>query len=295
MKSKLKKLALASLVVMLGIAGGVAGANLAQEETPTPEQAEASRQAIAAQPRETEYVPLNPCRIADTRSTTPIAPNTSRTFDARGDLSAQGGSASGCGIPTNARALAVNITAVDPAGTGYLRGAAAFSSLPNATLLNYSTALNASNGVNLPICVNFPNGLLQILCGDNHFKLGAFTNATDVVVDVTGYFALPIFVNVDGDSNTAGNGISNGDNARLRNVSGFTSVVLTSTGNYTLNSSIDLRGCAIQATASVTDSSDGASSAIASVHGISSTQVLVDVRNSAGTLINDEFAVTAEC
>jgi len=70
------------------------------------------------------YTPVTPCRIIDTRlAGGPIAGGTTRDFRVTGtDLSAQGGSATGCGIPSGpATAAVINFVAVTPAGPGDLR------------------------------------------------------------------------------------------------------------------------------------------------------------------------------
>src|SRR5258706_3819739 len=61
------------------------------------------------------YTPVTPCRIIDTRlAGGPIAGGTTRSFRVTGtDLSAQGGSATGCGIPSGpATAAVINFVAV---------------------------------------------------------------------------------------------------------------------------------------------------------------------------------------
>src|SRR5438105_13249595 len=69
------------------------------------------------------YNPVTPCRVADTRlAIGAIAANTTRNFQVTGNnLSAQGGSASGCGIPTGSTSVVLNFVAVTPAGPGDLR------------------------------------------------------------------------------------------------------------------------------------------------------------------------------
>src|SRR5215510_10918737 len=69
------------------------------------------------------YFTVPPCRIADTRlAGGPLAAGSTRDFHVVGTgLATQGGSSSGCGIPTTARAAMVNLTAVNPAGPGDLR------------------------------------------------------------------------------------------------------------------------------------------------------------------------------
>src|SRR5260221_9941756 len=87
------------------------------------------------------YTLVTPCRIIDTRLIGgPIAGGTTRSFRVTGtDLSAQGGSATGCGIPTGAATAAViNFVAVSPAGPGDLRITPFGTPMPTASILNYA-------------------------------------------------------------------------------------------------------------------------------------------------------------
>lgn len=301
MKSKLKKLALATLIVMLGVAGGVAGANLTQTADQEKAQSGASAEPAAVVPQNNEgrYVSVTPCRLADTRSgaNTPLQPNQPRNFDViSSNLSSQGGSGSGCGIPSQANAIAVNITAVDAAGTGFLRGRASgicFTipcspdpALPNATLLNYTGSFNASNGVNLPICSSFSPGLTFGSCKGG-ILLGAFTKATDVVVDVVGYYVRPIYANVDGDNN--------GDPV-LRSGSALLAPTNPGTGEYVFATPRDLRGCAFSVTAGNSDNSDLARNTNATIYDVSSTSFEIRTYDAdSGDALNDDFTVSVAC
>lgn len=301
MKSKLKKLALASVVVILSLASGVAGANLAQTaEQEKAQSGEASAQPAAVVPQNNEgrYVSVSPCRIADTRSgsNTPLQPNQPRNFAVvSNNLSSQGGSGSGCGIPSQANAIAVNITAVDAAGTGYLRGrdsGICFTipcgpdpALPNATLLNYTGSFNASNGVNIPICSSFSPGLTFGSCKGG-ILLGAFTKATDVVVDVVGYYVRPIYANVNGDV----------DPPVLRSGSGLLAPTNPATGRYEFATPRDLRGCAFSVVAGNSDNADAVSNINASIWDVSSSDFEIRTYDAdTGALTNDDFTVSVAC
>lgn len=73
------------------------------------------------------FYPTTPCRLADTRSSTPLAAQTSRIFPV---------AAAGCGIPSSARALAGNVTTIPINTLGYLTVWPAGSQQPNISLLN---------------------------------------------------------------------------------------------------------------------------------------------------------------
>ncbi len=124
------------------------------------------------------YTPVTPCRIIDTRlAGGPIAGGTTRSFRVTGtDLSAQGGSATGCGIPSGpATAAVINFVAVSPGGPG---------AMPTASILNYAAVpgLNIANGPAVTICDP------AVATCTSDFTIQADAGATDVVADVQGYF-----------------------------------------------------------------------------------------------------------
>jgi hypothetical protein len=140
---------------------------------------------VAAQSSEMVYFTVPPCRIVDTRlAGGPIAAGTIRDFHVKGTsgFSGQGGNSSGCGIPTTAEAAMVNIVAVNPAGAGDLRAWAFSQPVPASSVLNYAviSGLNIANGIALPVCVGS--------CSFD-LKIQADVSATDVLVDIVGYFA----------------------------------------------------------------------------------------------------------
>ena len=133
------------------------------------------------------YTPVTPCRIIDTRlAGGPLAGGTTRSFHVTGtDLSAQGGSATGCGIPAGAATAAViNFVAVNPAGPGDLRITPFGTPMPTASILNYAavTGLNIANGPTVAICDP------AVATCTSDFTIQADGGATQVVADVQGYF-----------------------------------------------------------------------------------------------------------
>lgn len=309
LRTRLRKLG-ALLAVMALV--GVAGATYAGSQDGGKEQGDSGGGGPAAIAsnlvNEAKFVPITPCRAIDTRSgaNTPLAPGSQRGFDVFGtDLSAQGGSASGCGIPTYAVAVEINATAVDPAGDGFLRGAAQPKrligsttppgALPSATLLNYSSALNATNGTSLPTC-NFAaagTGILLLFecIGGDEIRFQAFTNPTDLVVDLVGYYVVPVFAVVDGDTDAAPT------DATLRRGFGVSDVNHPSTGNYEVVTNRDLRGCAITATNGSSDSDDAPGEHIISIETFSSdpNSIFVSLDTNAGAAVDDDFTVIADC
>jgi hypothetical protein len=138
------------------------------------------------------YTPLPPCRLIDTRlAGGSLAAGIPRNFRVIGsNLSSQGGSATGCGIPDPGPATAaiINFVAVNPVGAGNLR-AWAYSTPqvgpPNASILNYAAVpgLNIANGIAVPICDPAQSGP----CPDD-LRVQADISNTHLVADVVGYF-----------------------------------------------------------------------------------------------------------
>jgi hypothetical protein len=133
------------------------------------------------------YTPVAPCRIIDTRlAGGPIAGGTGRNFRVTGtDLSAQGGSATGCGIPFGpATAAVINFVAVNPRGPGDLRITPFGTPMPTASILNYAavSGLNIANGPAVTICDP------AVAACSSDFTIQADGGATQVVADVQGYF-----------------------------------------------------------------------------------------------------------
>jgi hypothetical protein len=133
------------------------------------------------------YTPVAPCRIIDTRlAGGPIAGGTTRSFRVTGtDLSPQGGSATGRGIPSGpATAAVINFVAVNPGGPGDLRITPFGTPMPTASVLNYAAVpgLNIANGPAVTICDP------AVATCSSDFTIQADGGATQVVADVQGYF-----------------------------------------------------------------------------------------------------------
>ncbi|MDQ3011874.1 MAG: putative Ig domain-containing protein [Acidobacteriota bacterium] len=135
---------------------------------------------ISSSPGGLMFYPLTtPVRLLDTRGhgvspnactvngNQPIAANTSLLQAARGI----------CGIPANAAAVTGNVTTVTSGG-GYLTIYPSGAARPTVTSINY----NPNEIVN--------NVFTAGLGADGNFNIYAL-NTTDVVIDVTGYYAPP--------------------------------------------------------------------------------------------------------
>ncbi|MBC7883362.1 MAG: hypothetical protein H7Y37_18890 [Anaerolineae bacterium] len=137
------------------------------------------------------YYPLPSCRIVDTRNTAssnlPIGSPVTYTVNQGGatvDYSSQGGSASGCGIPTDAKAVFFNFVAVNASGSGHLQAWPFGTSIPTASVLNYANlpGFNIANGIVLSVCDPSATTCSKDL------NVQANQSTIKLVVDVVGYF-----------------------------------------------------------------------------------------------------------
>lgn len=182
---------------------------------------------IAVTPSKTEeYTGIKPCRVLDTRTSTPLA-DAGRNFRVSGVLSGQGG-LNTCGIPINATSIVINLTGISTGSTGFIRGWAYKGASPTATLLNFGPGINVSNQVNIPLC--------RTSCGGYGFTLRAW-GSTDIVGDAVGYYTAPAYAFI-----TANGAVFNDIS------SGLLSSTRTGTGTYTLTFDRAIDHCAVSGT-----------------------------------------------
>ena len=140
--------------------------------------------ALNQQPQlEDQYVPITPCRIVDTRTGGgALVAGSIRDFYVGGTtgFAPQGGKSGGCGIPLGATSIAAVLTAVSPSHAGFLRAWPEGSTEPAATILNYST-VTSGTGATLSIKASAPA-----------LRVHNYAGTTQLVIDVTGYYADPI-------------------------------------------------------------------------------------------------------
>lgn len=129
------------------------------------------------------YVPVTPCRIADTRvAGGVITQGATRGFDvtAVSNFSFQGGDATNCGIGAagSFAAVALNITVVSPTGDGYVTAFPFGTTMPLAATMLYKSGVTLSNFA-----------ILKLDQGASANEMSVFsTRQTHVVIDVVGYF-----------------------------------------------------------------------------------------------------------
>lgn len=119
------------------------------------------------------FFPITPCRLADTRvSGGPIGGNTTRDFTVQGV----------CGIPTNAKAVALNATIVSPGTDGYLTLYPANVAKPLAANMTFKGGEPAlGNGAIVGLSPTTPDLKAFVFQGTN-------AHSAHLVLDATGYF-----------------------------------------------------------------------------------------------------------
>ncbi len=148
------------------------------------------------------FTPVTPCRIFDTRVVGgPIAAGGNRSFlalsaSAGVDFAFQGGSNTDCGVAgVGASAVAVNVTAVTPAGAGYATVYPYSTSTPLAASINYT----AGAIVNNTVIVRVPNPLTI-----KDFTIFSYAQS-HYVADIVGYFSPPEATQFDCTNSIVGN------------------------------------------------------------------------------------------
>ncbi|HET9225535.1 MAG TPA: M4 family metallopeptidase [Thermoanaerobaculia bacterium] len=114
-----------------------------------------------------DFYTVTPCRVFDTRTTTPLAAGENRVFNIGGT----------CGIPSSATAVSVNITVVSPAANGTAVLFPGDLTLPNTSSVSYVTGKNRANNAVVALSTN-GTGTIR----------GHSTGQIHLVVDVNGYF-----------------------------------------------------------------------------------------------------------
>lgn len=224
--------AIGATIVLASV--GVATATMAQGGADSKESSRVGMDTRAVgfptpKPMETSFVPVKPCRLFDTRNVGgAIASTATRSFKVKGALGSQGGAAN-CDVPAGATAAAINITAIAAGSpSGYVRGWAAGQPPAQATLLNFSSALSASNSVQLPLC--------ETGACTKDVTLQTF-GAAHLIGEVLGYYVPQIHGAVAADAR-----IFNGSTRML-------SATREGTGLYRITIDRNIDGCSVAATA----------------------------------------------
>ena len=121
-----------------------------------------------------QFFPITPCRLADTRNANGVnggpvlQAGTPRDFQVRGR----------CGVPTTAKAAALNVTITNPSGGSWLTIWPSGTPLPGISTINFGAGdPPTANGAITPLSTNTLDLTVLNANGTVH-----------VILDVTGYF-----------------------------------------------------------------------------------------------------------
>ena len=121
-----------------------------------------------------QFYNLTPCRAVDTRFGYGgiVAGSTIRNFQMKGV----------CGVPSDAKTVTLNVTAVGPGCGGHFVLYPAGSPIPGVSNLNFNAGEPAiANGAVVPIAAANPD--ISLIYG-----VGSGTCYSNAIMDVTGYF-----------------------------------------------------------------------------------------------------------
>jgi FG-GAP-like repeat len=125
---------------------------------------------LPAPPPPADYYTVTPCRLLDTRlSGSPLASNSDRDFSVVG----------ACDIPTDVRAVALNVAAVNPSSSGHLTLSAG-GPVPKASTLNFNAGNTRANNT---VAAVGTAGEVWVHCAT-----AGSAAPVHLVVDVFGYF-----------------------------------------------------------------------------------------------------------
>ena len=128
--------------------------------------------AIFNVPVALQLVPVTPCRVVDTRG--PTGPFGGPSLPAGGERDFAIPSGPCSGVPSNAAAYSLNVTAVPHGRLGYLTAWPTGLTQPEISLLNSDGRVKANAAI--------------VPAGDSESVSVFATDATDVIVDIDGYF-----------------------------------------------------------------------------------------------------------
>lgn len=178
--------AVTALTVLVASAGDAAAGGPPVTPPPVPRQSRADVHVASLTPASntTSFVPIAPCRIADTRHGTgtngkKLKKNNTRNLTVAGatGFEQQGGKAGGCGIPATAQAVVLNAVVVSPSKKGSLKIWPTGLAEPSANFFYYGSFTTSGSGV-----VALPSGAQSGITVKN------FTSTTNLELDVTGYY-----------------------------------------------------------------------------------------------------------
>lgn len=133
---------------------------------------------------EAVYVPIKPCRAADTRLSSAgiLRHGSTRPLYVRGSagFAGQGGTSSGCGIPAAATGVTVNATVTGESASGYMTNYPAGTTVPLSNFVSYHKSDTLSANPTFTLATGGVEPSVQI-------RTSTAANA-HLIIDVTGYY-----------------------------------------------------------------------------------------------------------
>lgn len=127
----------------------------------------------------TVFVPIEPCRLVDTRSDTQVGDTTTLQEDDAVVIDAHGEQGD-CDLPEDASGVSLNVTAVDPSEQTNLR----IYPTPDDDSVPLTASLNPFPGLPQEF-----NSVVTDLNDDGQFSVYNRFGTVDIVIDVAGYYA----------------------------------------------------------------------------------------------------------
>jgi len=127
------------------------------------------------------FVPITPCRLADTRAGAGIGTRNTPLVAAETHTFAVWGTNGNCTIPASATGIVANITATGPTAGTFLTVFPADASLPNTSNLN--------PGAGSPPT---PNQVTVALSAGGAIKIYNYAGTVDLIIDLAGYYTPAI-------------------------------------------------------------------------------------------------------
>jgi hypothetical protein len=124
------------------------------------------------------FVPITPCRLVDTRSTSTVGPRNQPLGAAETHVVDAHGDRGDCSIPSDAVGLSLNVTAVDASAPTFLTVWPDGADRPEASSLNPQPGQPPT-----------PNAVSTELSGAGRFAVFNRQGVVDVIVDVNGYYS----------------------------------------------------------------------------------------------------------
>jgi hypothetical protein len=130
-----------------------------------------------------QFYSVTPCRIADTRGNGFTGPSGPPALVAGSPRNFPIVAVWNCGVPTDAKAAALNVTAVGPTMEGFLKIWPFNTAIPAVSTINFAAGEPAiANGAIVPLAAD-PSFQISVVYG-----AAVAGGSVNLILDITGYF-----------------------------------------------------------------------------------------------------------